>query len=102
MTIGRLVTVIFATSFFVCLIIWLSGCNGRPYFETGMSIEVDDQTLAQFAFGGEWLYQTEYREMVFDLRYQHKSDPDRKDIDGGLDELEFNTRFYLDWLDIYK
>lgn len=74
------------------------GCS-KPYVELGMSYEANgrpmDKTLAQVAIGNEWIYEAKYRKMVFDLRFQHKSDPDRDD-DSGLDELEFNTRFYLE------
>ena len=77
----------------------IAGCHSSPYVEFGISREYDnipmDDTMVQAAVGTEWLYQAQYRKLIFDLRYQHKSDFDDK-YDNGLDELEFNTRFYLD------
>lgn len=79
-------------------VVLLTGCT-QPYIELGISKELDgsamDDTLAQVAIGNEWIYEAQYRKMIFDLRYQHKSDPSRKDIGNGLDEIELNTRFYL-------
>ncbi len=96
MTPARLIVVLIATAVIAC---FLLACNSSPYVELGVSAEANgrpmDKTLAQAAFGTEWIYQAEYRKLIFDLRFQHKSDPDRND-DSGLDELEFNTRFYLD------